>query len=70
MSWSNTFEKLDPNATKLIVTPHIILRDYNSDNYGSVEISKDREREITLPEKSGKGKEVFVLEDIVVELKK
>lgn len=71
MSLSKTFEKIDPNATKLIVIPHITLRDYNSDNYGSVEISKDgEEREITLPEKSGKGKEEFVLEDIVIELKK
>ncbi|WP_075980140.1 DUF4179 domain-containing protein [Bacillus massilinigeriensis] len=68
---SKTFEKVDQNATKLIMTPHITLRDYNSDNYGSVEISKDGEkREITLPEKSGKGKEEFVLEDIVIELKK
>lgn len=71
MSLSKTFEKINPNATKLIVIPHITLRDYNSDNYGSVEISKDgEEREITLPEKSGKGKEEFVLEDIVIELKK
>ena len=71
MSLSKTFEKLDENATKLIVSPHITLRDYNSDNYSSVEVSKDGdEREITLPEKSGKGKEEFVLEDIVIELKK
>ncbi|OEC01449.1 ECF-type sigma factor negative effector [Lysinibacillus sphaericus] len=71
MSFSKTFEKLDENATKLIVSPHITLRDYNSDNYSSVEVSKDGvEREITLPEKSGKGKEEFVLEDIVIELKK
>lgn len=71
MRFSKTFEKLDENATKLIVSPHITLRDYNSDNYSSVEVSKDGvEREITLPEKSGKGKEEFVLEDIVIELKK
>ncbi|UII56129.1 DUF4179 domain-containing protein [Cytobacillus spongiae] len=71
MSLSKTFEKLDENATKLIVSPHITLRDYNSDNYSSVKVSKDGdEREITLPEKSGKGKEEFVLEDIVIELKK
>lgn len=70
MNWSKTFEKLDENATKLIVTPHITLRDYNSDNYGSVEITKDGEREIQLPEKPGKGKEEFVLSDIVFELKK
>lgn len=71
VSLSTTFEKLDENATKLILSPHITLRDYNSDNYSSVEVSKDGdEREIRLPEKSGKGKEEFVLEDIVIELKK
>lgn len=71
MSLSKTFEILDENATKLIVSPHITLRDYSSDNYSSVEVSKDGvERVITLPEKSGKGKEEFVLEDIVIELKK
>lgn len=71
MSLSKTFEILDENATKLIVSPHITLRDYSSDDYSSVEVSKDGvERVITLPEKSGKGKEEFVLEDIVIELKK
>ena len=70
MSLSKTFEKLNENATKLIVSPHITLREYNSDNFSSVEISKDGQKEITIPKKSGKGKEEFVLEDIVIELKK
>ncbi|NRD78563.1 DUF4179 domain-containing protein [Bacillus sp. BRMEA1] len=71
MSWSKTFGKLNPKATKLIVTPHITLRDNNSHNFGSVEISNDgKEKAMKLPEKSGKGKEEFVLKDIVIELKK
>lgn len=70
ISWSKTFEKLDQNATKLIITPHITLREYTSDNFGSVEITKDGPKEIPIPKKSGKGKEEFVLEDIIIELKK
>lgn len=70
MSWSKTFEKLDQNATKLIITPHITLREYTSDNFGSVEITKDGSKEITIPKKSGKGKEDFILEDIIIDLKK
>ena len=40
ISWSKTFEKLDENATKLIITPHITLREYTSENFGSVEITR------------------------------
>ena len=69
-SWSKTFEKLDENATKLIITPHITLREYTSENFGSVEITENGEREIPIPFKPGKGKEEFVLEDIIVELEK
>lgn len=68
VSWSKTFEKLDQNATKLIITPHITLREYTSDNFGSVGITKDGPREIPIPKKSGKDKEEFVLEDIIIEL--
>ncbi|MBO9128537.1 DUF4179 domain-containing protein [Bacillus sp. 165] len=70
MSLSKTFEKLDQNATKLIITPHITLYEYTSDNYGSVEITKDGPKELPLIEKPGKGKEKFVLDDIILELKK
>jgi len=70
ISWSKTFEKLDENASKLIVTPYITLRDYNSDNYSSVEITNDGPKKVLLPDKSGKGKEEFVLENIIIELKK
>ncbi len=70
ISWSKTFEKLDQKATKLIITPRVTYRDYNSDNYSSVQITKDGKKEMTLPYKPGKGKEEFTLEDIIIELEK
>jgi hypothetical protein len=70
MSWSKTFEKLDPNATKLIITPQIRLYEFTSDNHSSVEMTKDGSKQIPIPKKSGKGNEEFVLEDIIIELKK
>lgn len=70
VSGSKTFEKLDQNASKLIITPHIALRDYNPDNYASVTIMENGEKKIPLPEKNDKGKEDLVLEDIIIELKK
>ncbi|HHW35731.1 MAG TPA: DUF4179 domain-containing protein [Bacillales bacterium] len=70
MSWSKTFGKLDSNATKLIITPHITLWEHTSENFGSVEITKDGPMEMPIPKKSGKGKEEFVLEDIIIELNK
>ncbi|KAA0955915.1 DUF4179 domain-containing protein [Sporosarcina sp. ANT_H38] len=68
MSRSNTFEKLDPNASKLIITPRI--RSYDSTNSGGVEFTKNGPKEILKPVKSGVGNEEFVMEDIVIELEK
>jgi len=72
MNWSKTFEKLDKNATKLIVTPQIRLYDYTSDRHGALEITREglESKEIPLPKKSGKGEEKFGLEDMTIELKK
>lgn len=70
MTGSKTYEKLDPKATMLIITPHITLRDYNSDNSASMQITKDRKKESPLPEKAGKGKEEIKLNDIVIKIKK
>lgn len=72
ISWSKTFEKLDPNATKIVITPKIRLYEYTSNNHGSVEMTREglESNGIPLPNKSGIGEEVFVLEDIIVELKK
>lgn len=70
MSWSKTFEKLDPNATKLMITPHLRLYEYTSDNHGSVEETRDGSASIPIPDKSGKGQEEFVLEEIIIDLVK
>lgn len=72
MSWSKTFEKLDQNAAKFIITPRIRLYENASDNHGSLEITREglESKEIPLPNKSGIGEEEFVLEDIIIELKK
>ena len=70
MNWSKTFEKLDPNATKLIVTPHVTFRIHDATNSGGVEITKNGEKKITIPAKSGVGREEFVMDDIIIELEK
>jgi hypothetical protein len=70
MSWSKTFEKLDDNATKLILTPRINVYEHTSDNHGSVEMTRDGQKEIPLSIKSGKGREEYVADDIVIDLKK
>lgn len=70
VSRSKTFKKLEQGASKLIITPHITLKDDNSDNYASVTIMENGVKEIPLPEKIGKGKENLVLEDIIIELNK
>lgn len=70
MNWSKTFEKIDPNATKLIVTPHVTFRILDATNSGGVEITADGAKEIPIPVKTGVGQETFVMEDIVIELEK
>ncbi|WP_336825372.1 DUF4179 domain-containing protein [Sporosarcina sp. USHLN248] len=70
-SWSKTFKKLDPNATKLVITPHVSLYEYTSENFGGVEIDENgNETEISIPTKEGKGREEFTLDEIVIELEK
>lgn len=39
-SWSSTFQKLNENATKLIVTPRVHLRVHTPENHGGVEYVK------------------------------
>lgn len=71
MHWSQTFKKLDPDATKLIITPTVRLVEYTSENHGGVEITADGEtKTIAIPTKEGKGREEFQLDDIVVDLMK
>lgn len=67
MNWSKTFEKIHPNATELIVTPHVMLR--NSDNFTSLEQMEDGTiKETKLPEKYKRGQKDFVLENIIIDL--
>ncbi|MGN7385905.1 DUF4179 domain-containing protein [Sporosarcina sp. SAFN-015] len=71
MRWSKTFKKLDPDATKLIITPSARLFEYTSENHGGVEITKNGETKvIATPTKEGKGSEEFQMDDIVVDLVK
>lgn len=69
MNWNKTFEKLDPNATRLIITPHVEMHEYTSENFGGSEVTAEETTEVQIPSKSGKGNEGFVLEDIIVQLK-
>ncbi|GGG72590.1 ECF-type sigma factor negative effector [Paenibacillus radicis (ex Gao et al. 2016)] len=69
MAWSKTFQKLDPRATKLIVTPRITRYEYTSENHGSVGMTEAGTKEMQIPEKPGKGIEEYTLDDITIELK-
>ncbi|TNP04733.1 DUF4179 domain-containing protein [Bacillus pacificus] len=68
-SWSSTFQKLNENATKLIVTPHVHLRVHTPENHGGVEYVNGKEKKIEVPKKEAKSKDI-VLDDIVIDLKK
>lgn len=68
-SWSSTFQKLNENATKLIVTPRVQLRVHTPENHGGVEYVNGKEKKIEVPKKEAKSKEI-VLDDIVIDLKK
>lgn len=67
--WSATFQKLNENATKLIVTPHVNLRVHTPENHGGVEMSGGKEKKIEVPKKEAKSKNI-VLDDIVIDVKK
>ncbi|MEI3890683.1 MULTISPECIES: DUF4179 domain-containing protein [Bacillus] len=68
-SWSSTFQKLNENATKLIVTPHVNLRVHTPENHGGVEYVNGKEKKIEVPNKEAKKKDI-ILDDIVIDLKK
>ncbi|MBO1578544.1 DUF4179 domain-containing protein [Bacillus sp. XF8] len=67
--WSDTFQKLNENATKLIITPRVNLRIHTPENHGGVEMSGGKEKKIEVPKKEAKSKDI-VLDDIVIDLKK
>ncbi|WP_313891176.1 DUF4179 domain-containing protein [Psychrobacillus sp.] len=66
---SKTFQKLDPKATKLFVTPHIVLRNYSTDDSGGVEITKDGVKEIVSTNTKSEREE-HTQEEIVIDLQK
>lgn len=68
-SWSAIFQKLNKNATKLIVTPHVNLRVHTPENFGGVEFINGIEKKIEVPNKEAKKKDI-VLDNIVIDLKK
>ncbi|MGE1047684.1 DUF4179 domain-containing protein [Bacillus sp. GMs2/1] len=68
-NWSKTFQQLNENATKLIITPHVNLRIHNPENYGSVTIVEGQVKERFVPRRLG-GNKGIVLDDIVIDLKK
>ncbi|TSI06229.1 DUF4179 domain-containing protein [Lysinibacillus sp. BW-2-10] len=69
MNWSKTFEKLDPKATKLIISPHIRLYE-NMDNPESTEKADNKSHGRNATNRLSKNEKTFVLEDIVIDLKK
>lgn len=71
MSWSKTFQKIDQNATKLIATPHLSLRNFTSENHGEVTITEDgKEKVSSFPSKPKNAPKELVLDDIMIDLKK
>ncbi|PEY32288.1 anti-sigma factor [Bacillus cereus] len=68
-SWSATFQRLNENATKLIVTPHVNMRIRTPGNYGAVEIIGGKEKKIEVPKREAKSRD-SVLDDIVIDIKK
>lgn len=70
MNWSATFEKLDSRATKLIISPRVTFRSHDSDNHGEVDLTEKSSKQAPIPEKSGVGTEEFLLESMIINLKK
>ncbi|MGG2015639.1 DUF4179 domain-containing protein [Bacillus sp. S10(2024)] len=68
LNGSKTFQKINQNATKLIITPYIMLSNHNADNYG--EAGGTGESKFNILKKIGSQEENIVLKDIVVELEK
>lgn len=67
LNGSKTFQKINQNATKFIITPHVMFSNHNADNYGGTGSGK---RQFSLLKKIGSDKEELVLKDIVIELEK
>lgn len=74
MSWSKTFEKLDPNATKLIVTPTVSLLSFDTETPDKFETTKNKRGEdvttATIGGLMANAEEELTMEEIVIELEK
>lgn len=73
MSWSKTFEKLDPNATKLIVTPTVELLSFEESISSPAEVTKNKRGEDVTENNIIQivdAEEEWILDDIVIELEK
>ncbi|WHY55632.1 DUF4179 domain-containing protein [Peribacillus simplex] len=71
LNFSKTFQKIDPDATQLIATPHVTLRNFTSENHGEVTITEDGEEKVSsFPTKPGIAPKELVLDDIVIDLRK
>jgi len=72
MNWSKTFQKLDRRASKLIVTPHVTLTKFGTDNHGGVEISSNGRKTVTqnTAASADSKREELKMKDIIVELNK
>ncbi|PEA54175.1 anti-sigma factor [Bacillus pseudomycoides] len=70
LNGSKTFEKINPNATKLIITPHVMLSNHNADNYGVAGGTGSGGSKFSIQKIIGRDKEELVLKDIVIELEK
>ncbi|MFJ7744564.1 DUF4179 domain-containing protein [Peribacillus sp. NPDC097295] len=70
LNWSKTFQKVDANATKLIATPHVTLRNYTSENHGQVTITETGEKITSQSTISARAPKDIVLDDIIIDLKK
>lgn len=58
-SWSATFQKLNENATKLIVTPRVHLRVHTPENHGGVEYVNGKRRKLKCRIKKRRVKILF-----------
>lgn len=73
MSWSKTFEQLDPNATKLIITPTVELLSFEDSVSSEGETTENSRGEIVSTNTEmqiANAEEELILEEIVIELEK
>ncbi|WP_110112090.1 DUF4179 domain-containing protein [Bacillus sp. CGMCC 1.16541] len=70
INWSHTFEKLHPEAKRLIITPIVELRNFDAISHGSATMDENKVTSIETPTSTNAGQEpqVLILDEIVFEL--